>query len=112
MAEVIHDDGVDEPSLQELTRDLADDPDRREPSEVAGALEAMVLHPDYPCLGARSVFNRDRATVVALGELATDQGTAQLHDALRDFGRDTDQGAGFASLVAVFPGTEVEDEAE
>lgn len=111
MTEALQDADVDEPTLQELTRDLARDPDRREPPEVAGALEAMVLHPDYPCLGARSVFNRDRATVLALGELATEDATARLYDALRDFGQDTDLGAGFASLVAVFPDTVVQDEA-
>ena len=111
MTEALHDTTGVEPTLQELTQTLAHDPDRRRPLEVVGALETMVLHPDYPCLGARSVFNRDRATVVALGAMATHDATTRLHDALRDFGRDTDQGAGFASLVAVFPDTTIDDEA-
>ena len=111
MTEVLQHSGADEPSLQDLARDLARDPDRHRSAEVAGALETMVLHPDYPCLGARSVFNRDRATVEALGEMATEAATARLYDALRAFGRDTDQGAGFASLVAVFPDTTIDDEA-
>lgn len=106
MAEAFHELG-----LQDLTRSLAKDPDRRRPDEVAGALESMVLHPDYPCLGARSVFNRDRATVLVLDQMASEQGTAQLHGALRAFGRDTDQGVGFASLVAVFRDTAIDDEA-
>ena len=111
MTEVLQHSGADEPSLQDLARDLARDPDRHRSAEVAGALETMVLHPDYPCLGARSVFNRDRATVEALDEMATEAATARLYDALRDFGRDTDQQAGFASFVAVFPDTVVQDEA-
>ncbi|GAB3068598.1 guanitoxin biosynthesis heme-dependent pre-guanitoxin N-hydroxylase GntA [Pedococcus soli] len=110
MTEALHPNHGGEPGLDELTRELALDPDRRSPHEVAGALETMVLHPDYPCLGARSVFNRDRATVVALGEMATEGATALLYDALCAFGRDTDQGAGFASLVAVFPDTVVDSE--
>lgn len=112
MSEALHDVRADEPTLLQLTQDLAEDPDRRDPLEVDGALESMVLHPDYPCLGARSVFNRDRATVVALGEMASEEATRGLHDALRDFGRDTDQSAGFASFVAVFPDTVVDDEGQ
>jgi FPC/CPF motif-containing protein YcgG len=104
-------DILKEPSLPDLTRELALNPDKRETDEVAGALEAMVLHPDYPCLGARSVFNRERATVLVLERMATTETTAKLHEALRDFGRDTDQGAGFASLVAVFRDSAIEDEA-
>ncbi len=102
----------DETNLQDLTRDLAQAPDRLQPTEVAGALETMVLHPEYPCLGARSVFNRDRATVVVLEQMATTEGTAQLLDALRSFGRDTDPDAGFASLVAVFRDTSIDEEAQ
>ena len=48
----------------------------------------MVLHPEYPCLGARSVFNRDRATVVVLEELATGRSPRALVEALATFGRD------------------------
>jgi FPC/CPF motif-containing protein YcgG len=101
-----------EPSLPALARDLAQDPDRHEPQQVGAALETMVLHPDYPCLGARSVFHRDRARVLVLDRMATEESTAQLYSALKAFGRDTDLDAGFASLVAVFRGSEVADEAQ
>ena len=90
-----------------LTHD-ADTP----PEEVAEAVESMVLHPDYPCLGARSVFNRDRATVVVLEQLASADSTQALLGALTDFGRETDRTAGFASLVAVFRAAQIADEAE
>ena len=82
------------------------------PAEIAEALESMVLHPDYPCLGARSVFNRERATVVVLERLATAESTQALLRALTDFGGETDRAAGFASLVAVFRAAEVSDEPE
>jgi FPC/CPF motif-containing protein YcgG len=82
------------------------------PEGITDALESMVLHPDYPCLGARSVFNRERATVVVLEQLASDAATRILAHALTAFGRETDRAEGFASLVAVFRATDVADEAE
>ena len=101
------------PDLPELLEDLAADQDAESPPEAIGeGLEAMVLHPDYPCLGARSVFNRDRATVVVLEELATDAATTTLVRALTSFGQGTDRAAGFASLVAVFRATTITDENE
>jgi FPC/CPF motif-containing protein YcgG len=97
--------------LPELLEDLARTQDAASPQEeIAGGLEAMVLHPDYPCLGARSVFNRDRATVVVLEELATDASTQALVSAVTSFGQETDRASGFASLVAVFRATDVDDE--
>jgi FPC/CPF motif-containing protein YcgG len=100
------------PELPELLEDLAHSHDAETPAdEIAAGLETMVLHPDYPCLGARSVFNRDRATVVVLEQLASSRSTRALLDALTTFGRETDRQAGFASLVAVFRATDVEDEA-
>ena len=101
------------PDLPELLDELASTADATSPrGEIADGLEAMVLHPDYPCLGARSVFNRDRATVVVLEELATRASTRALLRALTSFGQTTDRAAGFASLVAVFRATDVADEAE
>jgi FPC/CPF motif-containing protein YcgG len=101
------------PDLPDLLDQLARTHDADTPrTEIVQSLESMVLHPDYPCLGARSVFNRDRATVVVLERLATEASTRSLLSALTDFGRETDRSAGFASLVAVFRGAEITDEAE
>ena len=98
--------------LPEVLEDLAGTQGAESPpEEIADGLEAMVLHPDYPCLGARSVFNRDRATVVVLEELATAASARTLVQALTSFAQQTDRAAGFASLVAVFRATDVEDEA-
>jgi FPC/CPF motif-containing protein YcgG len=101
------------PDLPALLEDLAGTHDASSPhEEISAGIEAMVLHPDYPCLGARSVFNRDRATVVVLEELATVASTQTLVGALTTFGEETDRAAGFASLVAVFRATDIADEAE
>ena len=78
--------------------------------EIAAALEAMVTHPDYPCLGARSVFRRDRATVRVYDELAGDAATDRLLSDLSAFAQATDLDEGFASFVAVFRGPDIVDE--
>jgi len=101
------------PELPDLLAQLAGEQDEdSSPDEVAAAVEAMVLHPDYPCLGARSVFNRHRATVVVLDELATPESTKALAQALTTFAAETDRSAGFASLVAVFRSAAPLDEAQ
>ena len=103
----------DPSELPELLARLADEQGRHtSPDDVAAAVEAMVLHPDYPCLGARSVFNRDRATVVVLDGIATPESTQRLVESLTTFAATTDRSAGFASLVAVFRGAPALDEAE
>lgn len=112
MAQPAHRDR-NQPDLPDLLDQLALTHDAdTPPAEITQALESMVLHPDYPCLGARSVFNRDRATVVVLERLATEASTRALLRALTEFGRETDRSAGFASLVAVFRAAEIADEPE
>ena len=78
--------------------------------ELASALSEMVAHPEYPCLGARSVFHRDRATVQVYDELAGDGVAEQLLADLRTFAAETDPEQGFASFVATFRGPAVIDE--
>lgn len=79
---------------------------------IADSLEEMVLHPDYPCLGARAVFNRDRATVVVLDSLGSTDAALALHEQLAAFAETTDVSAGFASLVAVCRSPDVHSERE
>lgn len=57
---------------------------------------------DYPCLGARSVFNRDRATVRGYRGLGTAESARRLLADLADFADRTEVAEGFASFVAVF----------
>jgi FPC/CPF motif-containing protein YcgG len=78
--------------------------------QLASALSEMVAHPDYPCLGARSVFHRDRATVHVYDELAGAGVAEQLLADLRTFAAAVNPEQGFASLVATFRGPSVLDE--
>ncbi len=86
------------------------EPDTATRQRLASALSQMVAHPEYPCLGARSVFQRDRATVQVYDELAGDGVAEQLLADLRTFAAETDPEEGFASFVATFRGPAVIDE--
>ena len=78
--------------------------------DVVGAIAEMVAHPEYPCLGARSVFRRDAATVLVLDDLESEESRAELARALAEYGRDADPAGAFVSFVAIFRGPEVRDE--
>jgi hypothetical protein len=93
----------DAQDLPEVLEGLAGShPEKAGRDDLVTMLETMVLHPDYPCLGARSVFNRERAQVVVLRGLGTASAGKRLHAALTDFAGSVDLDEGFASLVAVF----------
>lgn len=81
-------------------------------SELVEAMFEMIGHPDYPCLGARSVFRRDRATITVYDELAGPGTATALLDDLRTFADGVDLDEGFASFIAVFRGPEIADEQE
>lgn len=74
------------------------------PDDVQSQMKAWVLDADYPCLGARAVFNRDRAHVVTTGRLGQVRSSFDVYCALRDFGESADPDAGFTSLLAAFGG--------
>jgi FPC/CPF motif-containing protein YcgG len=103
-----HDDTRPLPQLLDVL--ASDHPGSSEPDAIREDLATMVLHPEYPCLGARSVFRRDRATVLVLEELGTLDSARRIVTALADFAATTDLREGFASLVTVFRGTDVQDE--
>lgn len=79
-------------------RDLHTSPDRG----VVQVVTDMVTHPQYPCLGARSVFRRENAQVVLLDEMDQVAELGELADQLRQFAASTDPQGPFASLIAVF----------
>lgn len=81
-----------------------------DPEVLAETFRSMILHPDHPCLGARSVVNRHRATVLALPWLGAPETAPRLLEGLREFARDTDVDDGFASFVAIFRQPEHSDE--
>lgn len=73
-------------------------------------LSERILGPDYPCLGAKSVFRRDRATVVLHDDMESPETARALFEQLRDYSRTVDPQEGFASFVAGFRGPQVRDE--
>ena len=87
-----------------------DDPTNADESALTGSLAAMIAHRDFPCLGARSVFRQDRATIHVYDRLATLAATSALLTDLRSFAATVDPGAGFASFIAVFRGPTSDDE--
>jgi FPC/CPF motif-containing protein YcgG len=79
-------------------------------AELIDAMQAMISHPDYPCLGARSVFRRDRATVRVYDELGSPQSAELILADLRRFASTVQLEDGFASFIALFRGPDIQDE--
>ena len=71
---------------------------------LTGSLAAMVAHHAFPCLGARSVFRQENATIRVYDRLATDATTDTLLADLRAFAGSVDPAGGFASFIAIFRG--------
>lgn len=78
--------------------------------EIVDVIAEMVAHPDYPCLGARSVFRRDAATVAVFDSMDSPRTLAELADRLLLFAREQEGNPDFGSFVAVFRGPEIRDE--
>jgi len=77
--------------------------------QIGDAIAAIVAEEGYPCLGAKSVFNRGRARIVVLEKLGEPEAADRLYQELSRFSADhprEQDGAGpvprFASFVAVF----------
>lgn len=87
-------------------RDLA----RGAEEEIVDVIAEMVAHPDYPCLGARSVFRRDAATVRVFEALDSPRTLDELATQLQQFAVERDDSADLRSFVAVFRGPRVLDE--
>ena len=78
--------------------------------EFGDLLSERILGPEYPCLGARSVFKRERATVVLHDDLEAPATARALLEQLREYAATVDPQEGFVSFVAGFRGPEVRDE--
>ena len=73
--------------LEELLEErAAEDLGEGPRSDIVAAIEEMVAHPEFPCLGARSVFRRDAATLVVLDDLADTSPGGSLDTLGRDPG--------------------------
>ena len=77
---------------------------------LADTIVEMIGHRDYPCLGARSVFRRERATVRVYDRLGAPATALLLLADLQEFASTVDPGGGFASFVAIFGGPPITDE--
>lgn len=95
--------------MPDLAPQVPDAPAAAEELLVRSMVE-LVAHPDYPCLGARSVFRRDGATVRVYEELAGPRTAERLLEDLRRFAATAGCADGFASFVAIFRGPRVVDE--
>lgn len=85
-------------------------PDAADDETLIESFHAMVGHPEYPCLGARSVFRRDRASVCVYQELGDACTARALLTDLDGFASDVDLDSDLASFVALFRQPEPEDE--
>ena len=104
-------DPLEELLEERAAEDLGGGPSR----DIVAAIEEMVAHPEFPCLGARSVFRRDAATLVVLDDLAdtSDRGSLDtLGAALAQYAREVDEEGDLVSFVACFRGPLPEAERE
>jgi FPC/CPF motif-containing protein YcgG len=85
-----------------LAGQAADDLPKAPGADIVAAIEEMVAHPAYPCLGARSVFRRGAATLVVLDDMGSAESLEHLSEALTAFERSSDPAGPFVSLVAAF----------
>jgi FPC/CPF motif-containing protein YcgG len=79
--------------------------------DVVRALELMVAHAEFPCLGAKSVFRRGSMAHVVLDDMSGPDVPAQLLERLRAFASDVEGESGFHSFIATFRGPVPADEA-
>ena len=79
-------------------------------AEIVDVIAEMVAHPEYPCLGARSVFRRDSATVEVFESMDSPRTLTELAGHLVTFAEAQADNPDFGSFVAVFRGPRIEDE--
>ena len=86
---------------ERAAEELGDGPWR----DIVDAIEEMVSHPDYPCLGARSVFRRSAVTMAvldALDDTSSGGSLDQLAVALGGYAQEVDHEGDLVSFVACF----------
>src|SRR5690606_1019604 len=77
------------------------------------ALRALVLDPEFPCVGARSAMNQGSYRIALYDELDTDEATAALGRDLTAFVEELPHIEGaFTTFLAVFEAPKVIDAAE
>lgn len=71
-------------------------------AEIAEAMGGMIAHPDYPCVGARSVAKRGTAQVLVLDAMDDEASITALRERLGAFAAQPRGPRDFASCLAVF----------
>lgn len=102
-------DPLEELLEERAAEDLGDGPR----SDIVAAIEEMVAHPEFPCLGARSVFRRDAATLVVLDDLADTKPGGSLDTlgaSLARYADEVDAEGDLVSFVACFRGPVPDEE--
>ncbi len=79
--------------------------------DVVRALELMVTHAEFPCLGAKSVFRRGSVAHVVLDDMTGPDVPGELLRRLEAFARSIEGESGFHSFIATFRGPLPTDEA-
>ncbi len=80
---------------------------------VHSAFRALVLDPEFPCVGARSALNQNSYRFAMYGEMDTEASTAGLARDLHAFVREQPDIAGeFTSFIACFEAPKVRDPEE
>ena len=75
------------------------------------AFREFVLRPEFPCLGAKAAFNSDSHTLRVFAELASDESTTALAQALHDFTASSVQNSPHPNLLPQGEGTAWRDTA-
>lgn len=104
---------MSDPLVELLEERAAEDLGDASRHDIVAAIEEMVAHPEYPCLGARSVFRRDAATLVVLDDLADTAAGGSLDTlgaALAKYAHEVDAEGDLVSFVACFRGPVPQEE--
>lgn len=99
-------EGTAEPAGLERVLDLmADEHLGTAPEdEICRAMELMVMHVDFPCLGAKSVFRRESVTHLVLDDMDDPSTPRVLLERLTEFAEQTSQSDDFRSFMVTFRG--------
>jgi FPC/CPF motif-containing protein YcgG len=110
--EAVQHAATSEPGLEQTLASLAGTDLARAPEDdVVRALELMVEHVEFPCLGAKSVFRRGKVVHTVLPDMAAPDVADELLTRLTEFARDIEGDDGFHSFIATFRSPVPSDEA-
>ena len=80
-------------------------------AEAENAFRGFVLRPEFPCVGAKAAFNSSSYVLHTYGDLASDDATVKLSNALCDFTQsELPRSSEYATFIAIFAGPQETDE--